>query len=51
MTTATAKATADTAIMSRHVDDKDSDKQHGNDDNQDKDEADTTITRQRETHR
>jgi len=43
-------AMADTAAMSRHVDDNDSDKRDSHDDDQDEDKADTTTTMQRATH-
>ena len=43
-------ATADTAAMSGHVADKDSDERHSDDDNQDEDKADTTRTRKQATH-
>ncbi len=42
-------ATVDMMETSGHVDDNDSNEQHGGDDDQDKDEVDTT-TRQRATH-
>jgi hypothetical protein len=45
-----ATATGDNVATSGHVDDNDSNKRDVHDDDQDKDKADMTTTRQRATH-